>query len=36
MELMGQAADDELFRAELNATMEDFKDTDRLERSLNP
>ena len=31
MELMGQAANDELFRADLAATMEDFKDTDRLE-----
>jgi uncharacterized protein (DUF433 family) len=31
MELMGQAANDELFLEDLNATMEDFKDADRLE-----
>ena len=32
MELMSQAANDELFLADLNATMEDFKDADPLER----
>ncbi len=31
MELMSQAANDELFLADLNATMEDFKDADHLE-----
>jgi len=31
MELMSQAASDELFLADLNATMEDFKDADHLE-----
>lgn len=31
MELMGQAANDELFLADLNATMDDFKDADHLE-----
>ncbi len=30
MELMSQAASDELFMADLNATMEDFKDADYL------
>jgi hypothetical protein len=28
MELMSQAANDELFLADLNATMKDFKDAD--------
>jgi hypothetical protein len=28
MELMSQAANDELFLADLNATIEDFKDAD--------
>ena len=31
MELMSQAANDELFLADLNATMEDFKDADHSE-----
>ena len=31
MELMSKAANDELFLADLNATMEDFKDADHLE-----
>jgi uncharacterized protein (DUF433 family) len=31
LELMNQAADDELFLADLNATMEDFKNADHLE-----
>jgi uncharacterized protein (DUF433 family) len=31
MELMSQAANDELFLADLNATMGDFKDADHLE-----
>lgn len=31
MELMSHAANDDLFRADLAATMEDFKDTDHLE-----
>jgi uncharacterized protein (DUF433 family) len=30
MELMSRAANDELFLADLNATMEDFKDADHL------
>lgn len=30
--LMNQAANDELFLADLNATMDDFKDVDSLER----
>jgi hypothetical protein len=32
MELMNQAANDELFLADLNTTMEDFKDADHLEQ----
>ncbi len=32
LELMSQAANDELFLADLNANMEDFKDADPLER----
>ena len=31
MELMSQAANDKLFLADLNATMDDFKDADQLE-----
>jgi uncharacterized protein (DUF433 family) len=31
MELMSQAVNDELFLADLNATMEDFKDADHME-----
>src|SRR5438876_12358011 len=31
IEFMGQAANDELFLADLNSTMEDFKDADHLE-----
>ena len=31
MELMNQAANDELFLSDLNATMEDFRDADPLE-----
>ena len=31
MEVMSQAMNDELFLADLNATMEDFKDADHLE-----
>jgi hypothetical protein len=31
MELMNQAVNDELFLADLNPTMEDFKDADHLE-----
>ena len=32
MEFMSQAVNDELFLADLNATMEDFKDADHLEQ----
>jgi uncharacterized protein (DUF433 family) len=36
MELMSQAANDELFLADLNATMDDFKDADSLEPNRRP
>jgi uncharacterized protein (DUF433 family) len=32
MELMSEAANDELFLADLNSAMEDFKDADKLDR----
>jgi uncharacterized protein (DUF433 family) len=34
MELMSHAVDDELFLADLNATMEDFEDADQLEHPV--